>query len=324
MKNHIKMFSLIHVPARTLLCGFACALFASLSHAQTTPDFSKVDIKPVKLADNFYVIDETEVHGGSISVLTGPEGVLLVDTGVGGLAPKVEAAIKKLSSQPIRYVINTHAHVDETGGNEYFAKLGATIVARDQVRGSMLHPKVPTGAAAADGRQARQVRAVPPEAAPKLTFANNMSLRLSDQEARLISVPRAHTDGDALIYFPGLDIIVAGDVLRAHEFPSIGRPDGGTLPGMLDALARLIGMAGPKTRIVTAHGQVVDHSVVIEQRDFLLTSRDRIAALIAQGKSSEEVIAANPTADLGVKALPGHIGPDAFVRDVYAELKAAP
>jgi cyclase len=303
-----------------MFCTVACALFASLTHAQAPQDFSKIEIEPARLAANFYVIDESEVHGGSISVLTGPDGVVMIDTGVAPLAPKVEAAIKRLSPQPIRYVINTHAHVDETGGNEYFSRLGATIIARDQVRDSMLHPRAPTG----DARQARQVRQTPAQALPGLTYAGGMTLRLDGQEVRLIAVPRAHTDGDALIWLPGLDIIVAGDVLRAHEFPSIGRPDGGTLPGMLDALGRLIGLAGPDTRIVTAHGAVVDRSVAIEQRDFLLTARDRIAALIAQGKSADEVVAANVTADLGVHALPGHIGADAFVRDVYGELKGSP
>jgi glyoxylase-like metal-dependent hydrolase (beta-lactamase superfamily II) len=248
----------------------------------------------------------------------------MVYTGVPQLAAKVEAAIKKLSPQPIRYVINTHAHVDETGGNEYFARLGATIVARDQVRDTMLHPKAPAGGAPLEGRQARQVRPAAPDAAPKLTFGNALSLHVDGQEIRLVSVPRAHTDGDALIYLPGLDIIVAGDVLRAHEFPSIGRPDGGTLPGMLDALARLVALCGPGTKIVTAHGAIVDRAVAMEQRDFLLTSRNRIAALIAQGRSVDEVLAANVTADLGVQALPGHIGAEPFTRDVYGELKAAP
>jgi cyclase len=326
MRTVITKFSLQRCADRQRLpllsCIGACVLFASLTHAQTTYDFSKVEIKPTKLADNFYVIDESEVHGGSISILTGPEGVAIVDTGVAPLAAKVEAAIKKLSSQPIRYVLNTHAHVDEVAGNEYFGRLGATIVAREQVRDTMLHPKAPAVSAALEGRQARQVRPPAPDiAAPKLTYANDMTVHFDGQDIQLVAVPRAHTDGDALIYFPGVDIIVAGDVLRAYEFPSIGRPDGGTLPGMLDALARLIGLAGPATRIITSHGSVVDRSVAVAQRDLLLTTRDRVTALIDQGKTLDEVIAAKVTADLGAHALPGHIGADAFVRDVYEEIK---
>ncbi len=327
MHKPITQLSLRHhvAPKRlpSLLCIGACALFTSLAHAQAAYDFSKVEIKPIKIADNFYVIDESEVHGGSISVLTSPAGVVMVDTGVAPLTAKVEAAIRKLSAQPIRYVLNTHAHVDEVAGNEYFGKLGATIVAREQVRDTMLHPKVPAGAAALEGRQARQARPPAPDAAlPKLTYASNMTLHFGDQDIQLIAVPRAHTDGDALMYFPGPDVIIAGDVLRAHEFPSIGRPDGGTLPGMLDALAKLIGLAGPGTKIVTSHGSVVDRSVVVAQRDLLLITRDRVTALIAQGKTLDEVVAAKVTADQPARALPGHIGADAFVRDVYEEIKA--
>ncbi len=298
-----------------LCCGIACALFASLTHAQAAQDFSKVEIKPKKLADDFYVIDESEAAGGSISVLTGRDGVLMVDTGVKPLAPKVQAAINKLSSQPIRYVINTHVHGDETDGNEHFGRLGATVIARESVRYNLLHPRP-----LADGLPRKPA---PAAAVPALTYAGNMSLHFNDQEIRLIAAPPAHTDGDTLIHFPDLDIIVAGDVLRANEYPSINRPSGGTLPGMLDALARLIGLAGPETRIVTSHGEVVGRSVVIAQRDFLLASRDRVTALIAQGKSVDEVIAANITADLNVQAATAHISSEHFVRDVYAEVKAA-
>ena len=137
----------------------AAVLLASLAQAaQAPPDFSKVEVKPIRLADNFYVIDESEVHGGSVSILTGPSGVVMVDTGAEPLAAKVEAAITRLSTQRIRYVLNTHAHVDEVAANEHFGRLGATIVAREQVRETMVHPKAPAGGASLEGRQARQVR----------------------------------------------------------------------------------------------------------------------------------------------------------------------
>jgi glyoxylase-like metal-dependent hydrolase (beta-lactamase superfamily II) len=130
-----------------LLIGALFGTQSSVSPSQTQYDYSKVEVRPQKLAENFHVFDETEVHGGSVSALTGPDGVLLLDTGVGPLAAKVASAIGQITSQPIRYVINTHAHIDETGGNEYFAHLGATLVGRDLMRFSMLHPKEMTSAA---------------------------------------------------------------------------------------------------------------------------------------------------------------------------------
>lgn len=289
------------------------------SGAQASPGAATPDIKLIRLADNFHVIDESAAHGGSISVFTGEDGILMVDAGVAPLAAKAEAAIRQLSALPIRQLINTHVHVDETGGNEHFGKLGASIIARDEVRHGMLNPR--PAASMTVQRDARQVRPPAPRlAVPTLTFDRQMSLHINGQEIRLIAMPPAHTNGDTLIHFPGLDIIVAGDVLRAHEFPSINRPSGGTLPGMLDALGMLIGLTGPGTRIITSHGQIVDRSVAIAQRDFLLLARDRIAEQIAQGKNLEQVIAADVVADQGIKALPGHISSQNFVRDVFEEL----
>jgi glyoxylase-like metal-dependent hydrolase (beta-lactamase superfamily II) len=151
-----------------------------------------------------------------------------------------------------------------------------------------------------------------------------MGLHVDGQDLRLVSMPRAHTDNDAVVVFPGLDLIAVGDVLRAGEYPSINRPDGGTLKGMLDSLSALIALCGPDTRLVTSHGQVVGRQALIAQRALLTTSRDRISALIGQGKTLDQILAAKVTEGLGAQAQPGHISADAFVRDVYGELTAKP
>jgi hypothetical protein len=124
-----------------------------------------------------------------------------------------------------------------------------------------------------------------------------------------------------MIWFPGHDIIVAGDAFRPIPYPSMNRPDGGTLQGTLDGLAALIGRAGPHTRIVTSHGPPVDRSVAIAQRDMVLKVRDRVAALMAQGKSEDQVVAANVTADVDAPTGPAHTTAEHFVRDLYNELK---
>ena len=262
---------------------------ASPGPAQAARDPGTIAIETSRIADNFYTVYDTddEFGGGTVSVLTGPDGILLVDTEIAPLSAKVEAAIRKLSPLPVRYVINTHMHPDQTGGNEHFARLGATLIAREQVRDRMLHPRL-----LANGRP----RAIaPPAALPTVTYANGMTLHFNGQDIQLIALPRAHTDGDTMICFPAQDIIVAGDAFRPIPYPSMNRPDGGTLQGTLDGLAALIGRAGPHTRIVTSHGPPVDRSVAIAQRDMILKVRDRVAALIAQGRSEDEVVAANVT-----------------------------
>ena len=117
--------------SRAALVAFAFLAATAYSRAQGQPDFSKVEIKTTKLSNNFYTL---EGQGGMIGILTGPDGIFMVDTQYAALTDKIVAAIKKVSNAPIRYVVNTHVHPDHTGGNENFAKLGATLLSRDQLR----------------------------------------------------------------------------------------------------------------------------------------------------------------------------------------------
>lgn len=283
----------------------ACALIISLAHGQATRDLSKVEVKTQKITDNFHVLDFGG-QGSSVGVLTGQDGVLMIDAQFAPLGPKIEAAIKQLSSQPIRYVINTHVHGDHTGGNEYFARLGATIVAHQQVRASMMQRKPPVADAAL----------------PRIVYDSNLTLNINGQDIRLIAIPRAHTNGDTLVHFPGLDIIVVGDLFRPTPYPHIDLASGGTFQGNIDGLDTLIKLSGPDTRIIAGHGgPISDRATVITQRQLMLTVRDRVAALIAQGKSEQEVLAARVTEGLDPKVPQSDITVDRFVREVYADLK---
>jgi glyoxylase-like metal-dependent hydrolase (beta-lactamase superfamily II) len=298
-------------PLRSCLLSMAALLLLPQAHAQGAPDFSKVEIKTNTIANGFYTLDG---QGGTIGVLTGPDGVFMVDTQFAPLGPKIEAAIRRLSTQPIRYVVDTHVHGDHTGGNEYFGHLGATIIARPELRDRLMHP-------ATIGNTAP-----PPTAAvglPRLVYTNALTLYFDGQEIRLIAVPRAHTDGDTLVYFPGLDVIMCGDFFRAIQYPNIDRANGGSLQGILDGLGLLVGRAGPATKIIPGHGPVVDRTAVMTQRDLILTVRERVAALLAQGKSEDDVVAAKVTADLDARVQQPGTTADRFVRQVYQELAAA-
>lgn len=279
------------------------------------------NLKFEQLADNFYVFDESAYHGGSISVLIGPDGVLIVDSGTADLAPAAEREIRRLSPEPVRFVINTHSHVDETGGNEHFARLGATIIGREQARHRMLNPR--SRGSGSSVRESRQERAPSPEGAPSLTFDSAISLHFNAQSVRLIPAADAHTDNDTIVLFPQLDILVVGDLLRPGEYPSINGPDGGSFPGMIQALATLLELAGPRTRIVTSHGQIVGREAIERERHLLFTTRDRILALKRQGRTVDEVVLARITEDLGAKAPPGRLSAEAFVRDMYNELESS-
>ena len=277
----------------------------------SAPDFGKVEIKATKLAPDFYTL---EGQGGTISVLAGPDGVLLVDSQFAPLTDRLVAAIRAVTDQPIRFLVDTHVHPDHTGGNANFARLGATIFAREQLRERLEHPNP-----AADGTPGKPA---PPQALPVVTYDAPIALHVDGEHVVLLPVLRAHTDGDTVVVFPGHDILAVGDIFRSVGYPYVDIANGGTLAGELEGLAEIVDRAGPATRIIPGHGPIVDRSAVIAQRDMLIAVRARVVALVAQGKSLDEVVAAKPTADFDAHVPQGAQTADRFVKWVYAEVKA--
>ncbi|MGH8432830.1 MAG: MBL fold metallo-hydrolase, partial [Solimonas sp.] len=117
--------------------GVALVLGAATAHAQGGQDFSKVEIKTTKITDKFYTL---EGQGGTIGVLVGPDGVFMIDTQFAPLSQKIAAAVKQITPQPIRFVVNTHLHGDHTGGDENFGRMGATIISREELRFRLANP----------------------------------------------------------------------------------------------------------------------------------------------------------------------------------------
>ena len=145
-------------------------------------DFSKVEIKTTKLAGNFYTLVGA---GGTIGVLAGPDGVFMVDAQFAPLSEKIVAAIRQISDRPIRFLVNTHQHGDHTGGNENLAKMGVTVIARDELRAGLA--KIPT---------------TPPGGLPLLTYRGSTIFHMNGEDVQLIPVPAAHTNGDTMVRFP--------------------------------------------------------------------------------------------------------------------------
>jgi len=297
--------------ARVVFPFGAMVLCAVLAQAQGAPDFSKVEIKANRVTDKFYTLDG---QGGTIGVLFGPDGVFMVDTQFAPLSDKIVAAIKRLTPQPIRFVVNTHVHGDHTGGDENFGKLGATIISREELRYRLAHPNP----------NANGTPGVPMAAAglPRMTYRDQLTMRMNGEEVQMIAIPRAHTDGDTLVVFPGLDVIMTGDFYRSIQYPNVDRANGGSLQGLIDGLGVVIGHAGPNTKIVPGHGPTVDRNAVVAHRDMALAVRDRVARLVDQGQSEDQVVAAKVTADLDAKIQEAGTTGERFVRQVYAEVKS--
>ena len=295
---------------KTTLFALSFAVLAPTVYAQAPqPDFSKVEIKTTKVTNSFYTL---EGQGGTIGILVGPEGIFMVDSQFAPLSQKIAAAIHQISDKPIRFLVDTHVHGDHTGGNENFAKMGVTIFSRDELRWRLAHPA--PGANGAPGTPA------PAAALPVVTYDGPVTIHMDGEDVHLIPIHRAHTDGDTLVYFPNNDVLMTGDYYRSIQFPNIDRVNGGSLDGMLEGLGVTIGMAGPKTKIIPGHGPMVDRAALVAHRDMILVVRDKVAALVQQGKSVDEVLAAKPTSDYD--SIPNaSTTSERFVRQLYAELK---
>jgi glyoxylase-like metal-dependent hydrolase (beta-lactamase superfamily II) len=307
--------------AFAILALVFAAAFAQAPAGQGAPaaappptDYARMTIKVDKLADNFYAltgINGAGRTGGAIGVLTGPDGNFMVDATFAPLADKVVAAIKAFSPLPVRFVVNTHFHPDHTGGDAYFAKIGATLMSRPELRAALAGQK---------GYEAAGL--------PLITYTAPVTLHMNGEEIRLIPVPPAHTDGDTMVYFPKADVLMIGDFFRAG-YPNIG----GTVDGMVAALGMAAAVCGPNTKVVPGHGAVSTRADILAHRDMLVAVRDRVANLIAQGKSADDVVAAHPTADFDPVVLKSiaqyydegtvvrYRNGDGFLRQLYALMK---
>jgi cyclase len=294
----------------------------------------------VQLRSNFYVIGGA---GGNIVVQTGPDGVILVDSGSTAMADEVLATIRRLTPLPIRYIINTSMDPDHVGGNDKLARAGLSILPGAVAAGAGLNDDLVSNSGRASVLAHENVltrmtasgpQAVPTALWPTKTFAYRMySMYLNGEGIQVIHMPAAHTDGDTIVFFRRGDVIATGDVIDTTRWPVIDIKRGGTVQGEIDALNRLMDLSihnlpiqwhPDRTFLVPGHGFVYDKLDLLEYRDAVTVVRDRVLDLINQGMSLAQVKAANPT--LGYRSQYGaDSGPwttDMFVEVIYNELAA--
>jgi glyoxylase-like metal-dependent hydrolase (beta-lactamase superfamily II) len=255
------------------LCTF---LFALAANAQE----GEISFKSTELAPGLYMLEgQGGFAGGNLGLITGDDGVVLIDDGLEPLVAVTVAAIESLTGDPVDFVINTHAHGDHTGANEVLHGKGATVVAHDNLRRQMVK----------DGSN----RA----ALPELTFADAVTFHLNGHTARVFHVANAHTDGDSVIHFPEVNIIHTGDVLFNKLFPFIDMDSGGSVDGFIAAQKKIISIADDETKIIPGHGVLANKADLQAAVDMLEDAQARVRALVDAGKSKEEVLAENPLID---------------------------
>ena len=274
------------------------------------PDFSKVEIKTADLGDHCYML---EGQGGNITVAVATDGIIMVDGQFAPLHDKIKAAVAVISNLPIKYLINTHYHGDHTGGNESFARDGATIVAQINVKNRL-------AAGTTNGLTGAKTPPAPQGALPSDTYTNFSKIRLRGRVADLKHIENAHTDGDTYVWFKTANLLSTGDTFTNGRYPNIDFANGGNIRGMIAATDIYLKLANAKTRIVPGHGPLADRAVLVEYHKMLITARDRMAKLVKDGKSEADVVAAKPFADLDAKWAPTELASTNFIRVVYHSL----
>ena len=271
-------------------------------HAQQ----QEIKIKTIPLADNVYMLMGA---GGNLGLSVGEDGALLVDAEYAPLTEKVTAAVKAVCQTPIRFVVNTHWHFDHVQGNENLARAGALIVAHENVRKRMSTEQTLGGLG-------RTVPPSPEAALPVITFSDALTFHWNGDEVRVMHVDPAHTDGDSFVYFPKANVLHVADVWFNNMYPFIDVNAGGSIDGMIKAADRALALANEETKIIPGHGPLGSVVELWEYRQMLATVRDRVRALVQQGKSRDEVIASKPTKDLDEKWAKAFAA-DAWIGIVY-------
>jgi glyoxylase-like metal-dependent hydrolase (beta-lactamase superfamily II) len=304
----------------------ACAIVAvsiALGAAQQNRP-AAADGASLRLVQGKVSVLSVPLAGGAdpanVTVQTGADGVLIVDTQSAEMAPRVIAAVRSLSAEPVRWIIDTSGRPDHMGGNDALARLGATPASLGRPR-IVAHENVT--------HRLVGVTSVSRDAWPNDDFFTPDKDFFFNGEAVIVThMPAATTDGDSIVFFRRSDVIIAGDVFVPGRYPAIDLAAGGSVQGEINALNTILHIAVPAkyqeggTYIIPGHGRVCDEADVVEYREMLTVIRDRIQDLVKKGATLEQVKAARPTRDYDLEySRPGSLSPEVFVEAVYRSLK---
>ena len=247
--------------------------------------WDEVEIKETKVSDNVYMLAG---KGGNIAVLINSKGAVMIDAQFSQLSEKIKSKIEALTDQPIKYLINTHWHHDHTHGNQTFGK-DVIILAHENVYERLSNKQLNT--------LGRESEPLPAHARPQITFPGDFSIKLDGEDILVFHPQNAHTDGDAMVYFPGQNVIHMGDTYFNGLYPFIDVKTGGSLNGMIDAVNKALFLANDDTVIIPGHGPVSNKAELTIYRDMLATINRRVEKAVAKGKSREDIINAKFTSE---------------------------
>jgi len=282
-------------------------------------DPAKVTLKTTPVAGNVSMIEGANgFAGGNVGVSVGDDGVFLIDDEIQPMTAKLKAALGALSKKPVRFLVNTHWHADHTGGNVGMGTAGAVILAQDNVRKRLSVDQLREFMG-----QKMNFPATPAAGLPVITFAEDVTLHLNGDEIHVVHVPPAHTDGDAIVHFKKTNVIHSGDVV-VGAYPIVDIESGGQFGGLITAADRVLSMADDATKIIPGHGPLMTKADVTAYRQMLVDVRDRVAKLMKEKKTLDEIKAAKPLADLDARWGQGMMKADNVLEMAYKTMPPAP
>ncbi len=276
------------------------------------PSISRT-INLVKVTDNIYMF---KGKGGNIGVITGEDGVLMIDNQFAETTPEILNLAKSLSDKPIQYLINTHHHGDHTGGNINMIINGTVIFAHDNVRRRLMEDERRKFAkeqetafnkkldklakdgnrekAEAKARESiRNMRDFTPSVNtyPAITFTDNMTFYYNGEKIMVFHIQNAHTDGDVMVYFTKSNVLHMGDVFFNGRYPFVDLNSGGNYNGYIKALSRALILIDEETKIIPGHGDLATKSDVKYSHDMMVALKNSVAYEYVSGKTKEQIIA---------------------------------
>lgn len=273
-------------------------------------DFNQVEITLEELSKTVYMLTGS---GGNIGICIGEDGVFVIDSQFAPLSEMIMRTISQISDEPIKYVINTHWHGDHTGGNDNFHKKGAMIVAHENVRARLSEKQLLKAFS-------QTVPASERGAWPTITFKEGISLHANGEDIMIFHVHHAHTDGDAMVYFPKSNVLHMGDTFFKDRYPYIDLASGGTINGIIDAANKALMIVDESTKIIPGHGALANKTDLKNYRDMLVTVRDRVMAAIKEGKTLDQVKAAKLNKDYDDTHSSSFITAEKIVDFIYTDL----
>ncbi|HET9361412.1 MAG TPA: MBL fold metallo-hydrolase [Vicinamibacterales bacterium] len=321
--------------AAAVVAGAALA-FGSGAVAQQNQDFDKVQIETVRVRDNVHMLVGA---GGNTTIFTGSDGIMVVDTQFAPLGTKILSAIRAISTAPIRYVVNTHLHPDHIGGNEAISKAGR-FRAGGNVVGDLGAAATATAVIIAHENVLRRLSKEPAPGQTALPFAflptetyitKRREFLFNGEAVQIIHEPKAHTDGDSVVFFRKSDVVATGDLFTTVMYPYIDVANGGTIDGYINALNAIMDITVASnvneggTLVIPGHGRVCDEQDVVEYRNMATIIRDRIKEYVKRGMTLEQVKAARPTLDFDPRygSDTGFWTTSMFIETIYKQMVEA-